>query len=144
MTTEQGWTPLHFAAFADNPSTALVLLESGACSEIADSEGRRPLELAREMGHTLVSDVLLNHGAAADPESRRRTEDFPHVIVGKASEMVRGAAPLACGRNRGRAGDQVTSATSRMTPGIGKSRRERSLLFATTPDFHSTRGRHGS
>ena len=68
-TTEQGWTPLHFAAFANNPSTALVLLESGACSEIADSDGRRPLELAREMGHTLVSDVLLNHGAAADPES---------------------------------------------------------------------------
>jgi ankyrin repeat protein len=60
-----GWTPLHYAAFADNAATAAILIAAGAEVD-ARAKNRfenTPLQVAMLSQATDVAKVLLAHGA---------------------------------------------------------------------------------
>jgi cytohesin len=69
---ERGWTPLHYAALAGEPSVAKLLVEAGADKEAKDKYGNTPLHSAANRfagltvlkGHALVIKVLVNAGAS--------------------------------------------------------------------------------
>lgn len=62
-----GWTPLHFAAQACQPTIAAILLDGGAEVDAADESGNTPLARAafESRGRGKVIAVLLARGAAA-------------------------------------------------------------------------------
>ena len=49
-----GLTPLHVAALYDAAETAAVLLEAGADPRAPDSDGRTPVDIARENGSAAI------------------------------------------------------------------------------------------
>lgn len=55
---EGGWTPLHYAAYKNLPHVARVLLERGADPNAKQSDGKTPLEMAKEKGHAEVVELL--------------------------------------------------------------------------------------
>ena len=56
---DRGWTPLHQAAYANQPDLAKRLLEAGAAPDIeAHGEGGTPLAVALFWGHREAADVL--------------------------------------------------------------------------------------
>jgi len=64
---EQGYTPLHAAAFHGETEIARVLLEAGAKASPADADGRTPLHKAIEHnGSPELVRLLLEHGARVD------------------------------------------------------------------------------
>jgi len=46
----RGWTPLHYAVWADDPDMVRLLLAAGANPKIRDKDGASPLSLARMFG----------------------------------------------------------------------------------------------
>jgi ankyrin repeat protein len=51
-------TPLHYAAFARNPSIARSLIANGASIEVADNEGLTPFVVAKRNGNLKVLSLL--------------------------------------------------------------------------------------
>lgn len=61
---DRGWTPLHQAAYRNDPDMAALLLDAGArCDVSAHGDGGTPLAVALFWGHREVSAVLAQHGA---------------------------------------------------------------------------------
>jgi uncharacterized protein len=55
---EAGWTPLHYAAYNGLPEIARILLERGADPNAHTSDGKTPLDMAREKGNKEVAEML--------------------------------------------------------------------------------------
>uniref|UniRef100_A0A6N2M8P0 Uncharacterized protein n=1 Tax=Salix viminalis TaxID=40686 RepID=A0A6N2M8P0_SALVM len=66
---QNGWTPLHRAAFKGKLETAQVLLDHGAQVDAIDDAGYTPLHCAVEAGHMQVALLLISHGASAEVRS---------------------------------------------------------------------------
>jgi len=61
---QPGWSPLHYAASCDMPSTAISqLLARGAKLDARSPNGSTPLMLAARYGHESAVDELLRRGA---------------------------------------------------------------------------------
>jgi hypothetical protein len=63
---KEGYTSLHWAAFAGHAAVAEVLLAQGAEVSARSNKGRTPLYVSASMGHTVVVEQLLVHGAQVD------------------------------------------------------------------------------
>jgi ankyrin repeat protein len=62
---DRGWTPLHSAAYANQPAIASLLLANGAASDAeAHGAGGTPLIAALFWGHREVADLLGQHSTA--------------------------------------------------------------------------------
>jgi ankyrin repeat protein len=62
---DRGWTPLHAAAYANQPEIAALLIEKGAALDAeAHGAGGTPLIAALFWGHREVADLLGRHSAA--------------------------------------------------------------------------------
>ena len=62
---DRGWTPLHAAAYANQPKIAALLIEKGAVLDAeAHGAGGTPLIAALFWGHCEVADVLGRHSVA--------------------------------------------------------------------------------
>lgn len=60
---DRGWTPLHQAAYRNDPGMALLLLQAGASHEVsAHGDGGTPLSVALFWGHREVAAVLAARG----------------------------------------------------------------------------------
>ncbi len=60
---DRGWTPLHSAAYANNPEIAVMLVANGAALDAeAHGAGGTPLISALFWGHREVADLLGRHG----------------------------------------------------------------------------------
>ena len=59
---EEGYTPLHFAAYWGNAETVTALLNAGANGKARTEDGRTPFDLAKEEGKLNGTDAywLLN------------------------------------------------------------------------------------
>lgn len=66
---QNGWTPLHRAAFKGKIESVKVLMEHGAEVDVVDDNGYTPLHCAVEAGHVQVALVLIGHGAKANLKS---------------------------------------------------------------------------
>ena len=55
---DDGYTPLHLAAFQDDPDVVEVLLDHGADPMILSDTGWYPLTLARHFDHYDLAEVL--------------------------------------------------------------------------------------
>ncbi|XWS46749.1 hypothetical protein CRYUN_Cryun14cG0094700 [Craigia yunnanensis] len=62
---QNGWTPLHRAAFKGRTESVTVLLNHGAQVNLLDDNGYTPLHCAVEAGHVQVALLLIAHGAKA-------------------------------------------------------------------------------
>lgn len=61
---------MHYAAFEGHQVVCRTLLESGAKIDQTDNDGKPPLMLAAEEGHSdLVSEFLKNYGAPPDQKA---------------------------------------------------------------------------
>ena len=62
---DRGWTPLHAAAYANQPETASLLIEKGAALDAeAHGAGGTPLIAALFWGHRAAADLLGRHSTA--------------------------------------------------------------------------------
>jgi ankyrin repeat protein len=62
---DRGWTPLHAAAYANQPEIASLLIEKGAALDAeAHGAGGTPLIAALFWGHREVADLLGRHSVA--------------------------------------------------------------------------------
>ncbi|XP_010279416.1 PREDICTED: ankyrin-2-like [Nelumbo nucifera] len=66
---QNGWTPLHRAAFKGRLESVKLLLSHGAEVDLVDDAGYTPLHCAVEAGHTEVALYLISHGACANLKS---------------------------------------------------------------------------
>ncbi|XP_021906845.1 ankyrin-3-like [Carica papaya] len=66
---QNGWTPLHRAAFKGRLECIKVLLNQGARIDEIDDAGYTPLHCAAEAGHVEVALLLVAHGAMANLKS---------------------------------------------------------------------------
>jgi ankyrin repeat protein len=71
-----GATPLHFAASIGNLAMVKELLQAGADKDAGDNHGRSPLFMAAEGNHQQVVEVLLGHGAVAEPYTPKRLKEI--------------------------------------------------------------------
>ncbi|XP_031478493.1 protein VAPYRIN-LIKE-like [Nymphaea colorata] len=60
---QNGWTPLHRAAFKGRADVVQFLLDQGAQLDPLDNAGYTPLDCAAEAGHTHVAKLLICRGA---------------------------------------------------------------------------------
>lgn len=78
---------MHYAAFEGHQVVCRTLLESGAKIDQTDNDGKPPLMLAAEEGHSvLVNEFLKNYGAPPDQKAHDgrtaiRYEIFFKIIV---------------------------------------------------------------
>lgn len=63
---EEGWTPLHMAAFHGRSKVARLLMQGGADANKRDKQGCTPLYRAVLGGHCKVAEFLVVGGASAD------------------------------------------------------------------------------
>ncbi|KAM1449438.1 hypothetical protein ACFXTO_008277 [Malus domestica] len=66
---QNGWTPLHRAAFKGRIECVKVLLNHGALVDAVDDASYTPLHCAAEAGHVEVALLLVAHGARANVKS---------------------------------------------------------------------------
>ncbi|KAH7517154.1 hypothetical protein FEM48_Zijuj09G0032200 [Ziziphus jujuba var. spinosa] len=66
---QNGWTPLHRAAFKGRIECVKVLLNHGALVDVVDDAGFTPLYCAVEAGHVQVALLLIAHGARPNVKS---------------------------------------------------------------------------
>jgi len=71
---QNGWTPLHWAAFKGGIKSVKVLLEHGAEVDTVDDAGYTPLHCAAEAGHLQIALFLIAHGA-----SQSHLKSFPYL-----------------------------------------------------------------
>ena len=78
---DRGWTPLHAAAYANQPEIAALLIEKGAALDAeAHGAGGTPLIAALFWGHREVADLLGRHSLA--PSNLRAAAGLGHPGVG--------------------------------------------------------------
>ncbi len=80
-----GWTPLHWAAVADNAAAIEALLEGGADPGARDVDGNTPLHWGALMGQAAAIEALLDGGADAGAKDRARQIPF---------DLIPGNSPL--------------------------------------------------
>ncbi|KAI4349578.1 hypothetical protein L6164_010151 [Bauhinia variegata] len=66
---QNGWTPLHWAAFKDRIKSVKLLLEHEAEVDTVDDAGYTPLHCAVEAGHLQVALLLIAHGSKVNTKS---------------------------------------------------------------------------
>ncbi|CAI9107949.1 OLC1v1007445C1 [Oldenlandia corymbosa var. corymbosa] len=66
---QNGWTPLHRAAFKGKIECVKMLVSHGAQLDIVDEIGYSPIHLAVEAGHMKIATYLLAHGAKSNLKS---------------------------------------------------------------------------
>ncbi|KAK7270235.1 hypothetical protein RIF29_23237 [Crotalaria pallida] len=66
---QNGWTPLHWAAFKGRIKSLKVLLEHGAEVDAVDGDGYTPLHSAAHAGHLQVALLLIAHGSQVNLKS---------------------------------------------------------------------------
>ena len=82
--TENGDTPLHFAADEGHADVIETLLEAGADPDARDENGWTPLHIAARWGHVAAIMALLKGGA--DPDVRDKGGDTPlHIAAGNGN-----------------------------------------------------------
>lgn len=69
---QNGWTPLHRAAFKGKIESVKLLLNHGANVDLVDDAGYTPLHCAVMAGHVQVALLLIAHGARANVKSLKR------------------------------------------------------------------------
>uniref|UniRef100_A0A8C1TM90 Ankyrin 3 n=1 Tax=Cyprinus carpio TaxID=7962 RepID=A0A8C1TM90_CYPCA len=69
-TTRQGISPLHLAAQEGNVDMVTLLLARETAINLGNKSGLTPLHLAAQEDKVNVSEVLINHGATVDPETK--------------------------------------------------------------------------
>jgi ankyrin repeat protein len=67
---EDGYTPLHYAAWCGATALCRRLLEGKADVNAANADGKTPLHFAAGYGHWETTALLLDHGAAANAADR--------------------------------------------------------------------------
>ncbi|XP_034690221.1 ankyrin repeat domain-containing protein 65-like [Vitis riparia] len=73
---QNGWTPLHRAAFKGRLESVKLLLSHGAQVDLVDDAGYTPLHCAVETGHVQVALCLIAHGARATVKSLKGVASF--------------------------------------------------------------------
>lgn len=73
---QNGWTPLHRAAFKGRLESVKLLLSHGAQVDLVDDAGYTPLHCAVEAGHVQVALCLIAHGARATVKSLKGVASF--------------------------------------------------------------------
>ena len=58
--TQDGCTPLHYAAYSGRLANCTLLLKAGANTEIADASGKTAKQVAQEMKENKVVDLITN------------------------------------------------------------------------------------
>ncbi len=101
-----GWTPLHFAAFADNAPVAGVLLDGGAdLDAVADNSFRNtPLQVATLTGAIGAARVLLSRGADVKHRQEGGFTALHEAVQGGNHDMV--VALLQAGADPGARNDE--------------------------------------
>ena len=66
--SQEGITPLHFAAWQGRSEIAELLIAEGADVNAKDDGGRTPLDWAEEVEHTETADLLRKHGGKTGEE----------------------------------------------------------------------------
>lgn len=85
---QNGWTPLHWAAFKGRIKSVKVLLEHGAEIDAVDDAGYTPLHCAAEAGHLQLSLFFISRG------SRVKLKSFEGALVLNNSESFNKHMPL--------------------------------------------------
>jgi len=60
---DDGWTPLHWAAYRGHVEIVKLLLERGANPNAKNNNGWTPLHIAAHEGHVEIVKILLERGA---------------------------------------------------------------------------------
>ncbi len=96
---DDGWTPLHYAAFNDNAIVSSVLLDAGAEPNARTNYGWTPLYRAVLSENRLTVSILLDGGA--DPNARNYDEDgwFPLHQAAVQDDPILVATLLDAGAN---------------------------------------------
>jgi ankyrin repeat protein len=66
--TDDGWTPLHFAAVNGHKEIVELLIAKSANVNAKNSSGETPLDWAIEKTHTEIADLLRKHGGKTSEE----------------------------------------------------------------------------
>lgn len=74
-TDSYGWTPLMCACVAGHVDTIEYLLKCGADKEVRNNQGKTALQLAEDMGATLVVDLIKNLYSRHKKERRKERFD---------------------------------------------------------------------
>ncbi|KAL6214786.1 hypothetical protein ACLB2K_014218 [Fragaria x ananassa] len=118
---QNGWTPLHRAAFKGRIECVKVLLNHGAQLDVVDNAGYMPLHCAVEAGHVQVALLLVAHGARANvkslegivsPVSLDRFKNHPALVHPIFNTMAIAAVSTA---QAGRGKSKGTKSVSRST-----------------------------
>ena len=71
---EDGWEPIHFAAFGGHLDIIQNLLENGAQADVRDNDGTQPIHYAAVVGNTEVVKKLVSFGASAEAKTKFGTQ----------------------------------------------------------------------
>src|ERR1700752_3797522 len=77
--TDAGDSPLHLAAWQDQPAIVLLLLNSGANVDDRGEGGNTPLHYAAKNGSVEVATILINHRANID--AKNASGETPLVVA---------------------------------------------------------------
>lgn len=97
MLSEDGWTPLHLAAFFGKTDTARTLLNKGAQANARSTNAmaNTPLHAAAAGRHAEVAKLLLDHGASAN--ARQHGGWTPLHAAAQNGDLEMAAALIAAG-----------------------------------------------
>jgi len=101
-----GWTPLHYAAFADNAAAASALLDAGAevNSRAKNKFDNTPLQVALLTSSRGVAKVLLARGADVNARQSEGITALHEAAASGDVELIR--MLLAAGAERGAASEK--------------------------------------
>ncbi len=118
-TDEDGWTPLHWAAYKGHAAIAQVLITAGAEVNSKNNNGETPLHVAAYHGHAAVAEALITAGAEVNTTvtdgvhkgdtplhwaAWKGHKDFAELLIAKGAEvnatvtdgLFKGWTPLHC------------------------------------------------
>lgn len=85
---KEGYTPLHWAAFAGHGAVAEILLAHGADVSARSNKGRTPLYIAASMGHTAMVEQLLAQGAQVNTKDENGSTPLHGAVRGDHVAVV--------------------------------------------------------
>jgi len=91
---QEGWTPLHHAAFHGQKSVAEVLLEKGAQVNATSQAGRTALHEAAWRGSTDLAQLLIAKGADVNAKSNRGLTPLDLATEGRSRKALTPVARL--------------------------------------------------
>ena len=71
---EDGWEPIHFAAFGGHLDILQTLLEDGTQADVTDKDGTQPIHYAAVVGNTEVVKKLVHFGASPEAKTKFGTQ----------------------------------------------------------------------